>query len=419
MAGRGPAGRESSLARGVLLGIAATVALTVAGYLAWERLTPAAIPPSETSARDGGAAPAPAPGPGGTATATATETETQTGTQTGTAAARSDGALEDVIGRAIESVVSIISDEGRGSGFLVDPQTVVTNYHVVGANRTVLVKLSNGHALSGTVLRVSQEHDLALVKLDRALTDRASLSLSSVQTLRVGQDVYVIGSPMGVLESSVTRGIVSQIRSYEGSTLVQTDAAINPGNSGGPLLDRGGRVIGIATMKVAEGESIGFAVAADHARELLEGGGELASERTGVPTRGLAASYGESEAPASKDEAKLARILEDARPQFLSLAQAVSRCPELARDFERKDEDQALFRLGEIVLEYVDQRKIYAANQRNIPSWNRFSCLGAAEGTIVSCYRSVALYDEAYKSYTSEAARRGERPRMTRKLPRI
>jgi S1-C subfamily serine protease len=396
---------ESSLARGILLGVATTLALAVVGYVTWQRVAPSlSTGPSGAPAErapaqnDAGAGnegnPPPAPG-------------------------KPDAALEDVIGRAIESVVSIISDEGRGSGFLVDPQTVVTNYHVVGSNETVLVKLSNGHALSGSVLRVSQEHDLALVKLDRALTDRASLALSSVQALRVGQDVYVIGSPMGVLESSVTRGIVSQIRTFDGSTLVQTDAAINPGNSGGPLLDRSGRVIGIATMKVAEGESIGFAVAADHARELMEGGGELASERRGAPTRGLAASYGNGDAPASKEEAVLAKIIDDARPQFLSLAKAVSRCPELARDFEGKDEDQALFRLGEIVLEYVDQRKVYAANQRNIPSWNRFSCLRSAESTIVSCYRSVTRYDEAYRGYVSNAARLGEQPRLSRRLPQI
>ncbi len=186
--------------------------------------------------------------------------------------------LEDTIGLAIQSVVSIISDEGRGSGFLVDSRTVITNHHVVGSAENVLVKLSNGSALSGTVERIAENHDLALVRLDRELADRKSLELSPVSAVRVGQEVYVIGSPMGVLESSVTRGIVSAVRPFEGATLVQTDAAINPGNSGGPLLDRSGRVVGIATMKVAEGESIGFAVAADHALELIQGGGRLASE---------------------------------------------------------------------------------------------------------------------------------------------
>jgi hypothetical protein len=328
--------------------------------------------------------------------------------------------LEETIGHAIESVVSILSDEGRGSGFLVDPRTVITNHHVVGASRSVLVKLSNGSALSGTVERIAEGHDLALVRLDRDLTDRRSLELSSVSQVRVGQEVYVIGSPLGVLESSVTRGIVSAIRPFEGATLVQTDAAINPGNSGGPLLDRSGRVVGIATMKVAEGESIGFAVAADHARELLQGGGRLASEVALNPSTGLREALGGTAAPASsREESELRSVVDSARPQFEALARAVGRCPDIAREFEGDGESEALMRLGRIVLEYVDQRRVFANSGRHIPEWNRMYCLRGAESTIAACYQTVSTYDELYKSYVSEAARRGERPRLARQFPEI
>jgi hypothetical protein len=328
--------------------------------------------------------------------------------------------LEDTIGLAIESVVSIISDEGRGSGFLVDPEMVITNHHVVGGAKNVLVKLSSGSALSGTVERIAENHDLALVRLDRQLTDRRSLQLASVEALRVGQEVYVIGSPMGVLESSVTRGIVSAIRPFEGATLVQTDAAINPGNSGGPLVDRSGRVVGIATMKVAEGESIGFAVAADHARELLQGGGRSASEVALSPSAGLSQTLGGTAEPSSsREEGELLQLVESARPQFEALASAVANCPDVARDFEGDDGNEVLMRLGRVVLEYVDQRRVYATNGRPIPRWNRMSCLVRAESTIAACYQSVAMYDELYKSYVSEAARRGETPRLPRLLPEI
>ncbi len=339
---------------------------------------------------------------------------------TGVSPGESPADLEDTIGQAIESVVSILSDEGRGSGFLVDQETVITNHHVVGGAATVLVKLSNGSALSGTVERIAEGHDLALVRLDRELADRKSLELSSVSSLRVGQEVYVIGSPMGVLESSVTRGIVSAIRPFEGATLVQTDAAINPGNSGGPLLDRSGRVVGIATMKVAEGESIGFAVAADHARELLEGGGRAAAEVAVSPSSGLAESLGATSAPASsRVETELLQVVESARPQFEALARAVAYCPDIARDFEGKRDDQVLMGLGKIVLEYVDQRRVFATNERHIPDWNRMSCLKGAESTIAACYQTVSTYDELYKSYLSDAARRGESPRLARQFPEI
>jgi S1-C subfamily serine protease len=336
------------------------------------------------------------------------------------ASAETAGNLEDTLGQAIESVVSILSDEGRGSGFLVDQKTVITNHHVVGGAKTVLVKLSNGTALSGTVERIAEGHDLALVRLDRELADRKSLELSSVSSIRVGQEVYVIGSPMGVLESSVTRGIVSAIRPFEGATLVQTDAAINPGNSGGPLLDRSGRVVGIATMKVAEGESIGFAVAADHARELLQGGGRVAAEVAASPSSGLAESLGATAAPSSsREENELVQVVESARPQFEALARAVAYCPDVARDFEGKADDQVLMGLGKIVLEYVDQRRVYATNGRPIPEWNRMSCLQRAESTIAQCYQSVSIYDELYRRYVSDAARRGESPRLARQFPEI
>jgi hypothetical protein len=71
----------------------------------------------------------------------------------------------------------------------------------------------------------------------------------------------------------VTRGIVSAIRRAGSTVVVQTDAAINPGNSGGPLLNREGQVIGINALKISgNAESLGFAIAIDHAKSLLEGG---------------------------------------------------------------------------------------------------------------------------------------------------
>ncbi|MGH9391883.1 MAG: S1C family serine protease, partial [Vicinamibacteria bacterium] len=232
--------------------------------------------------------------------------------------------------------------------------------------------------------------------------------------------VYVIGSPMGVLESSVTRGIVSAIRPFEGATLVQTDAAINPGNSGGPLLDRSGRVVGIATMKVAEGESIGFAVAADHARELLQGGGRPASEVAVNPSAGLSQTLGGTAEPSSsREESELREVVESARPQFEALARAVGNCPDIAREFEGDDGSEALMRLGGIVLEYVDQRRVFANSGRHIPEWNRMYCLRGAESTVAACYQSVAIYDELYKSYVSDSARRGESPRLPRQFPEI
>ncbi len=182
------------------------------------------------------------------------------------------GSFEEIVGNASAAVVSIEAGSGRGSGFFVTPELVVTNAHVVQTNTTVTVKLSDGTALPARVLRSSPEVDIAIVRPDTPRPGQILMPMGSVNGARPGQEVIAIGSALGVLQNTVTRGIVSAVRNASGVMLIQTDAAINPGNSGGPLIDRAGRVIGITTLKVASNsESLGFAVAIDHARPLIEG----------------------------------------------------------------------------------------------------------------------------------------------------
>ena len=117
--------------------------------------------------------------------------------------------------------------------------------------------------------------------------------------VRAGQEVIAIGSALGVLQNTVTRGIVSAIRNAGGVMLIQTDAAINRGNSGGPLIDHTGRVIGITTLKVsANSESLGFAVAIDHAKSLIEGrpAEHIAAPPGASPNAALAGAFSSSPA---------------------------------------------------------------------------------------------------------------------------
>ncbi len=200
------------------------------------------------------------------------------------------GSLEDVISRAAPAVVSIETRDGRGSGFFVGPGVLVTNNHVVGTNASVTVRLSSGSTAQGRVERTSPEADLAVVRLSDAAPAQPVLPLGSADEVRVGQEVIAIGLAMGQFQGTVTRGIISAVRrTGPGSNIVllQTDAAINPGNSGGPLINRQGRVIGITTLKVSgAAESIGFAVAADHARAFLAGN---SSQSPTVPSGATAA----------------------------------------------------------------------------------------------------------------------------------
>jgi S1-C subfamily serine protease len=184
-------------------------------------------------------------------------------------------ALEDIVSRSIPAIVSIETGEGRGSGFFAAAKTVITNRHVIQDHVSVTVRLSSGQTLPGRVEKSSAEYDLAVVRVDGAPSTQPLLPLGSVSDVRPGQEVIAIGLALGVFQNSVTRGIISAVRRAERTVILQTDAAINPGNSGGPLLNRQGQVVGVNTLKIAGlAESLGFAVAVDHARSLLSGGRE-------------------------------------------------------------------------------------------------------------------------------------------------
>jgi S1-C subfamily serine protease len=181
--------------------------------------------------------------------------------------------LEEVVSSAMAAVVLIDTSSGRGSGFFVTPDTVVTNAHVVQGNSSVTLRMPDGGSLQASVIRTEPTVDLAIVRVNTPRAAQPTLQLGSANAARPGQEVIAIGSPLGMLQNTVTRGIVSGIRNAGGVILIQTDAAINRGNSGGPLLDRYGRVLGITTLKMvpAGAESLGFAVAVDHVRPILEG----------------------------------------------------------------------------------------------------------------------------------------------------
>ena len=178
--------------------------------------------------------------------------------------------LEDLVGRVLPAVVTIQTPVGRGSGFFVAPDTILTNVHVVTTSRTVTVRRSDGTTTTARVERQSDAFDIAVLKVANPFAAQATIPMGSAVSARAGQEVIAIGTPLGFLQNTVTRGIVSGLRQVDGATLVQTDASINPGNSGGPLLDRKGIAIGIIKSGY-EGRGLSFAVAIEHARALLNG----------------------------------------------------------------------------------------------------------------------------------------------------
>jgi S1-C subfamily serine protease len=195
--------------------------------------------------------------------------------------------IEDLVSVALPAVASIDTGTGRGSGFFIKPDVVVTNNHVIEGQNTVALQ-ANGNTYTARVMTASPSIDLALLQVFNPNPQQATLRLGTASTARPGEEVIAIGYALGALSNTVTRGIVSAFRqTTSGVTLIQTDAAINPGNSGGPLLDRTGAVIGINSMTIIKGQNLNFAIAVDHAVALLNG-------RPQVATTTPSASFGQT-----------------------------------------------------------------------------------------------------------------------------
>src|SRR5882762_584921 len=173
-----------------------------------------------------------------------------------------------------------VPQQGQGSGFILDKQGhILTNNHVIDNAQRVEVQLWDKHKYKATVIGVDKAHDLALLQINNAAS-LVPVELADSRGLQVGQKVFAIGNPFG-LSGTMTRGIISAIRSVRGPTgsaiedAIQTDAAINPGNSGGPLMNSHGQVIGINTMiasnnGVDQSAGIGFAIPINTAKAMIE-----------------------------------------------------------------------------------------------------------------------------------------------------
>ena len=182
---------------------------------------------------------------------------------------------------------------GSGTGFLWDEAgNIVTNAHVASGAQRIAIRTTSGTVISGEVVGVAANYDLAVVRVFSVGSMPAPLPLGSSGDLRVGQSVFAIGNPFG-LDQSLTTGVISALKrrmptaaGREIADVIQTDAAINPGNSGGPLLDSAGRVIGVNAAIISPSGTnagIGFAIPIDTVNRVVP---ELI--RAGrVPTPGI------------------------------------------------------------------------------------------------------------------------------------
>jgi S1-C subfamily serine protease len=156
-----------------------------------------------------------------------------------------------------------------GSGFITDSSgTIVTNYHVVEGAERVEVRVASGETYEVTAIRaVDRKRDLAILQIPGFKLP--TVTLGDSDTLGPGEPLVVVGNALGVLENSVTTGVVSGMREVEGTKLIQMSAAISPGNSGGPVVNDKGEVVAITVAKLTTGESLNFAIPINFARGYL------------------------------------------------------------------------------------------------------------------------------------------------------
>lgn len=148
---------------------------------------------------------------------------------------------------AAGSVVVVLTGDGHGSGFLVSNDGyILTNAHVVGSSRSVVVRWSDGFESDGEVIRSHKARDVALIKTNPH--GRQPLALRRGPPTP-GMNVYAVGTPLDPkLQGSLTKGIVSANRIMDGFSFIQSDVAVTHGNSGGPLLDEKSVVVGITDL---------------------------------------------------------------------------------------------------------------------------------------------------------------------------
>jgi len=201
-----------------------------------------------------------------------------------------------------------------GSGFIIDKSGyILTNHHVVQyaieGGYPITVMLYNGDSYPATIVGYEDDDsDVAVLKIEGDEFSAATLGDSN--SIRVGETIYAVGNPLGELDYTMTKGMISAMdreittTSDSGATstinMFQIDAAVNSGNSGGPVYNGEGEVIGIVTAKYSDTyaemgiEGLGFAIPIDDAlniaNDLIQNGYVRGKAYLGISTKSVSSA---------------------------------------------------------------------------------------------------------------------------------
>lgn len=227
---------------------------------------------------------------GSTGDAVIYQSDTKTSDETdSTGSAKNTNTVESVASDTATSVVEVKTSyvqkgtffgdyvtSGAGSGVIISKDGyIVTNNHVINGAKDITVTLKSGKEYAATLVGTDDKTDIAVLKIDA--TDLTPATFGDSSAVAVGEQIVVVGNPLGSLGGSVTTGIISATdREIEVEnitmTLLQIDAAVNPGNSGGALFNLNGELIGVVNAKYSseEVEGLGFAIPIATAKATIE-----------------------------------------------------------------------------------------------------------------------------------------------------
>lgn len=167
----------------------------------------------------------------------------------------------EMVKYANKSCVTIKSDRGHGSGFVVGSKgMIITSNHVIENANQIQVHFSNGVEFDAEIVSIDKNYDVALLKIPGSGYQPLKLNISETE---LGEEISTIGTPANLeLGQSISKGVISGKRLMDNKVYLQLNMAVSPGNSGGPLLNSNGEVLGVVFAKViGEGvEGIAFAV---------------------------------------------------------------------------------------------------------------------------------------------------------------